>query len=59
MVNTDKLIERLKTQIKVADRLQSDWVYITKEQALKCLELAEAQDVIMEMLDDKKGDTTT
>ncbi len=48
VVHIDKLIRHLKAQIDVAERLQSDFVYITKREAEACLELAEAQDVIQE-----------
>jgi len=44
----EKLIKHLKTQLEVADSLQSDWVYITKNEAKKCLELAEAEDTIID-----------
>ena len=57
IVQIDRLIKHLKRQIYVANKLQSEWVYITKEQAEKCLELAEAEDVIMEMYKEARGDT--
>ena len=43
VVHMDRLIRHLKTQIRVAEHLQSDWVYITLPQARKCLEIAEAE----------------
>lgn len=49
------LKEHLKAQIKTAKRLDSDWVYIRKQEAEKCLELAEAEDVIMDMLNGGSG----
>ena len=55
MIDTKKLIKRLKTQLAVADHLQSDWVYITKNEAKRCLELAEAEDTILEALADTKN----
>ena len=48
IVHIDKLIRHLRNQIDVADRLQSEFVYITKREAEACLELAEAQEVIQE-----------
>ena len=50
IVHMDRLIKHLKTQIAEANRVKSNWVYITLAQAEKCLELAEAEDVIMDML---------
>ena len=50
IVHIDRLIRHLKTQIAVADQLKSEFVYITKAEAIRCLELAEAEDVIMDML---------
>lgn len=46
----EKLIKHLQAQIRAADHLGSDWVYITRKEAETCLELAEAEDVIMDML---------
>lgn len=46
----EKLIKHLKTQISVADSLDSQFVYITKNEAKKCLELAEAEDDILDSL---------
>ena len=51
--NVKNLKEHLKAQIKRAKKLDSKWVYILKEEAEKCLELAEAEDVIMEMLNER------
>lgn len=48
------LKERLKRQIKRSKELDSEWVYILRSEAEKCLELAEAQDVIMDMMAEKK-----
>ena len=45
----NNLKKHLRTQIKRAKQLDSNWVYILKEDAEKCLELAEAEDVILEM----------
>lgn len=53
-VHIDRLIKHLKTQLAVAKSLDSDWVYITKNEAEKCLELAEAEDVILDMLKEQK-----
>ena len=44
------LKKHLKRQIAEADHVDSDWVYILKVEAEKCLELAEAEDVILDML---------
>jgi hypothetical protein len=42
-----KFLKRhLQTQIRAADRIGSKWVYILKEEAEKCLQLAEAEDTI-------------
>lgn len=46
-VRIEKVIKHLKTQIAVADSIDSDFVYITKNEAKKCLELAEAEDIIL------------
>lgn len=57
-MTTDKLKnlkKHLKQQIKVSKQLDSDWVYILRKEAEKCLELAEAEDIIMDMLNDKEG----
>ena len=48
IAHIDKLIRHLESQIDTAERMDSDFVYITKREAEACLELAEAQDVIME-----------
>ena len=50
IVHIDRLIKHLQTQIHEAKKVKSEWVYITLPQAEKCLELAEAEDVIMDML---------
>ena len=47
-----KTIDHLRSQIDTAKRLDSKFVYITLEEAEHCLELAEAQDVIMDILKD-------
>lgn len=47
----ERLIKRLKSQIESAEKLDSDWVYISVTQAKLCLELAEAEDTIMDALD--------
>ena len=44
------LKKHLEYQIKEADKVSSDWVYIRKKEAEECLQLAEAEDVIVEML---------
>lgn len=49
------LKKHLKQQIKVSEQLDSDWVYILRKEAKTCLELAEAEDTIIEMLNDKEG----
>ena len=53
IVDMDRLIKHLKRQIYEANKLKSNWVYITVDHAEKCLELAEAEDVILEMLKEK------
>lgn len=40
------LKQHLQTQIRAADRIGSKWVYILKEEAEKCMQLAEAEDTI-------------
>lgn len=40
VVHIDRVIRHLKAQIQVAEKLQSDWVYITLPQAEECLKLA-------------------
>lgn len=52
--NTKK---HLQTQIREAERVQSDWVYIRKKEAEMCLQLAEAEDVILEMLEENQNGT--
>ena len=49
------LKKHLKRQIAEADKVDSDWVYILRKEAEVCLELAEAEDTIIEMLNDKEG----
>ena len=44
------LKKHLTTQIKEADRVNSEWVYILKVEAETCLQLAEAEETIVEML---------
>ena len=46
-VHIDRLISNLKTQIKAAKRLKSEWVYISLPQAEMCLQLAEAEDTLL------------
>lgn len=48
IVHIDKLIRHLRSQIKEAEKVGSEFVYLTKREAEGCLELAEAQDVIQE-----------
>lgn len=45
--NVEKLIKHLKTQIAVSDSMGADFCYITKNEARKCLELAEAEDTLI------------
>ena len=60
IVHIDRMIRHLETQISVAKKLKSEWVYITLPQAEKCLELAKAEDVIMDMFnEDKSGEKKT
>ena len=47
------LKKHLETQIKEADKVGSDWVYIRKIEAEKCLELAEAEETFIEVLENK------
>lgn len=56
IVHIDRLIKHLETQINEAEHIKSDWVYITLPQAKKCLELAQAEDVIIEMLSTERLD---
>lgn len=49
------LKKHLKRQIAEADKVDSDWVYILRKEAETCLELAEAEATIIEMLNDKEG----
>ena len=56
IVHIDRLIKHLETQINEAEHIKSDWVYITLPQAKKCLELAQAEDVIIEMLSTERPD---
>ena len=44
------LKQHLKTQINYADRVDSNWVYILKTEAEKCLELAEAEETFIEAM---------
>ena len=41
------LKKHLQTQIRTAKRLDSKWVYILREEAEKCLDLAEAEDTLL------------
>ena len=43
----------LEAQISYADKVDSDWVYILKTEAKKCLELAEAEDIIVSILNEQ------
>jgi len=49
------LKKHLKRQIAEADKVDSDWVYILRKEAETCLELAEAEDTIVEMLMERRG----
>lgn len=51
--NVRNLKRHLKRQIAEADKVNSEWVYILKVEAEKCLELAEAEDVILDMLNER------
>ena len=53
--NLKNLKRHLKAQLATAKSLDSDWVYIRKKEAEKCLELAEAEEVILDMLKQKDG----
>ena len=53
IVHMDRLLKHLRAQIAVAKSLDSQFVYITINEAKKCLELAEAEDVIMKMLNEQ------
>ena len=53
-VRMEKLIKHLKTQLEVAKSLDSDWVYITRNEAKKCLELAEAEIELINSFDEKE-----
>lgn len=55
IVHIDKLIRHLRSQIETAEHLRSEFVYLTKREAEGCLELAEAQDVIQEMISEREG----
>lgn len=46
-VRIEKLIKHLKTQLAVSKSIDSEWVYITRNEAEKCLELAEAEDILL------------
>lgn len=46
-VRIEKLIKHLKTQLAVADSIDSEFVYITKNEAKKCLELALAEETLL------------
>ena len=43
----EKLIKHLNTQISVSEGMGADFVYITKKEAEKCLELAEAEHTLL------------
>ena len=46
-VRIEKVIKHLKNQWAVSDSLDSNFVYITKNEARKCLELAEAENTLL------------
>jgi len=46
-VRIEKLIKHLKTQLAVSDSLDSQFVYITRAEAEKCLELAEVEETLL------------
>lgn len=51
MIDRVKNLKRhLREQIRAAERIDSQFVYIRLSEAKQCLELAEAEDVITEML---------
>ena len=45
-VRIETLIKHLNTQLNLSVE-DSDWVYITKNEAKKCLELAQAEDILL------------
>ena len=51
---TKNLRRHLQTQIAVANEIDSQFVYITKSEAIKCLELAE-QESLVESLNERKA----
>ena len=53
--NIRNLKRHLKSQIDEANKVNSEWVYILKVEAEKCLELAEAEDTIIEILNERGG----
>ena len=48
------LKQHLKAQINYANQVDSNWVYILKTEAEKCLELAEAEETFIDIMKDRK-----
>lgn len=48
IAHIDKVIRHLRSQIETANKMNSEFIYITRREAEACLELAEAQEVIQE-----------
>ena len=45
------LKQHLKAQINYANQVDSNWVYILKTEAEKCLELAEAEETFIDFVE--------
>lgn len=57
--NVKNLKKHLQRQIKEANKVNSEWVYILKIEAEKCLELAEAEDLILgDLIEEEQSDET-
>lgn len=48
------LKQHLKAQINYANEVDSNWCYILKTEAEKCLELAEAEETFIDIMNDRK-----
>lgn len=48
------LKQHLKAQIDYANKVDSNWCYILKTEAEKCLELAEAEETFIDIMNDRK-----
>ena len=46
-VRIEKLIKHLETQLAVAKSIDSEFVYITKAEAEKCLEMAKTKETLL------------